>query len=108
MHSLNTSSASYTFAGSMPSVYSVPRSAWYIVMMSTWQVPPETGAMERSIWSAPASRAARYWATHTPAVSWEWNTMWVSEPSSFRARLTVSCTTAGVVVPEASLKHTEW
>ncbi len=49
-----------------------PRSACHMTRMSGWQVPPEQGAIERSMASAPASSAALLASTLTPAVSWVW------------------------------------
>ena len=59
MQSLKVSSAARTFSMSTSRSKSEPRRACHMVMMSGWQVPPETGAMERSMPSAPPSRAAR-------------------------------------------------
>ncbi len=112
MQSLNTFSTSRIFSGSMSRVNSVPRRRWYMVRMSVSQVPPERGAMARSITSAPAEMAAKLHATAIPAVSWVWN--WISLAPlpkvlsrSSRAIFTVSKTVAGVLVPLASLKARE-
>ena len=73
--------------------------------MSGEQVPPETGAMDTSTVSAPASKADMMHKTDVPAVSWVWNEIGLSV--SLRMRLMVSCTIAGVQVPDASFKHRE-
>ena len=78
------------FSGSMSRVYSVPRSLWNMVRMSASQVPPERGAMARSMTSAPASMAAMLQATAMPAVSWVWNWISLSLPMRARACLMVS------------------
>ena len=55
-----------------------------MTMMSGWQVPPEQGAMDRSMASAPASRAAMLVLTPMPAVSWVWK--WMKVPSGSMSR----------------------
>ena len=107
MQSLNTFSASWILCGSISKVYSLPRSACHMVKMSGWQVPPETGCMERSKLSAPFSIAAKQQAIELPAVSCVWNTILVPLGSSLRAIAMVLPTVVGVEVPDASLKHTE-
>ena len=46
--------------------------------------------MDRSTWVAPASMADMYCWMDTPAVSWEWKTMFMLGPTSLRALLMVS------------------
>ena len=78
-----------------------------MVKISGWQVPPETGCMDKSKESAPFSMAAKQQAMELPAVSCVWNTILVPLGNSLRAMAIVLPTVTGVDVPEASLKHTE-
>ena len=67
---MNNFSTSNIFSSSISKVYLVPRNLCHIVNISTCDVPPLTGAIARSIISAPASIAAKLHATPIPAVSW--------------------------------------
>ena len=66
-----------------------PRSAWCMITISGWHVPPEQGASEQSMPVAPASRAAFEATMLMPAVSWVWKRIGIRLGSLSRARLMV-------------------